>query len=576
MAVTSLLFVLALCSGIASIVCGVLVSRRWHKPGADWFVVCVVGAVCWSFAYAAGMLVSDPAVRWVFEIPIWVGHGIVPVAFLLFVLRYTGRVESLSAVHHLLLWTIPLLTVVAVLTNDVHHLMWSNFQLESVGGAATVYYDKGPWLYVHKLYSYVLIAGATIVLVQMLAARDSLYTAQAGLLVAVSIPLVAGSLLWLFEVGPYPQVTLTPLLFGPVFAVATLVLFRSTLFDSAPAARRIGKRRVIDDFDDSVVLLDDTDRIVDANDAAERTLETERDELVGEFIDTIVPETSTGVEPGRFTARLESAAGYRTYEITISTVSDGRGNALGHSLVFHDITTETQRRQRLSVLNRVLRHNLRNDLNVIQSYAAQLEGRVEHPDDELVSVIVEQSAKLATLGEKARRIERTLDTPGGTPGHVSIASVITSVVDNFDETDATFSITVGDRSRSRDELREDGGAEDIEFLTYRSILETVLEDAVENAVVHGGECPSIRIAATRREDSVELVVTDDGPGIPEVERTPLETGTETALEHGSGLGLWLIAWGTSQLGGSVTFTNLDGERGGAEVRFQLPTSPESE
>lgn len=562
------------------------------QPGADWFVVCAVGASCWSFAYAAGMLVFDLSVRWVFEIPIWIGHGIVPVAFFLFVLRYTGRVESLSAVHHLLLWTIPLLTVVVVLTNDVHHLMWTDFRLEHTAGAATVYYDKGPWLYVHKLFSYTLVGAAAIVLGQMLAARDSLYTVQAGTLVAVSAPLVAGSLIWLLEVGPYPQVKATPLLFAPVFAIATLVLFRSTLFDSAPAARRIGKRRVIDDFDDSVILLDDTDRIVDANDAAERTLETERNELVGQSIDAILPETSTGVEPGRFTARLESTAGYRTYEITISAVSDGRGNALGHSLVFHDITAETQRRQRLTVLNRVLRHNLRNDLNVVQSYAAQLEESVDPPHDELASVIVEQSAGLAALGEKARRIERALDAPDGTPTRVSIADVLASVLERYRDADATFTIELDGRSLPRDAFLDADTARDhdhdididIEFATYRTIFETILEDAVENAVVHGGERPSIQIAAALRENSIELTVTDDGPGLPEVERTPLKAGTETALDHGSGLGLWLISWGASQLGGSVSFTCLEGADGdgfeddggsrdepaGTEVRLQLP------
>ncbi|WP_207586378.1 histidine kinase N-terminal 7TM domain-containing protein [Halomontanus rarus] len=598
MAAMSPVFGLALLSGITSIVCGILVSRRWHKPGADWFVVCAVGASCWSLAYAASMLVSDLSIRWLFEIPVWIGHGIVPVAFFVFVLCYTGRVESLSAVHHLLLWTIPLLTVVVVLTNDVHHLMWTDFQFERVAGAATVYYDKGPWLYAHKLYSYTLVGAAAVVLGQMLAARDSLYTVQAVVLVAVSVPLVAGSLIWLLEVGPYPQVTATPLLFAPVFAVATLVLFRSTLFDSAPAARRIGKRRVIDDFDDSVVLLDDTDRIVDANDAAERTLETERTELVGQSIDVILSETAAGVEPGRFTTQLESTAGYRTYEITISRVSDGRENALGHSLVFHDITAETQRRQRLTVLNRVLRHNLRNDLNVVQSYAAQLEESVDPPHDELASVIVEQSAELAALGEKARRIERTLDVPDGTPARVSVADVLAPIVERYDETDATFTIELGGRSLSQDAFLDADGAHrhdgdidtdiDIEFSTYRTILETVLEDAVENAVVHGGDRPSVRIAATLRDKSVELTVTDDGPGLPEVERTPLETGTETALDHGSGLGLWLISWGASQLGGSVSFTCLEGaesdddgdgtendsegrdEPAGTEVKLELP------
>jgi hypothetical protein len=38
----------------------------------------------------------------------------------------------------------------------------------------------------------------------------------------------------------------------------------------------------------------------------------------------------------------------------------------------------------------------------------------------------------------------------------------------------------------------------------------------------------------------------------------LEALEETALEHGSGLGLWLVKWGVGALGGTVTFDTTDG------------------
>ncbi|GAB3017672.1 histidine kinase N-terminal 7TM domain-containing protein [Natronobiforma cellulositropha] len=567
MALTSPLFVTALLSGLVSLVFGVLVVSRWHKPGADWYAVSVAGAACWTFGYAGGLLVFDPSLRWLFELPIWIGHGMVPVAFFVFVLHYTGRVESLAPSHHVLLWTVPVITVLAVLTNDVHNLMWSDYRLAPTADAAAVAYEKGPWLYVHKAYSYLVVAAGSVAVVMLFAARDSLYTKQALALIGVTGPLVAVSVAWLFGLGPYPQVDATPLLFGLVYAVTAVVLFKTSVFDSAPAARRIGKRRVIDDFDDGVLLLDDTDRIVDANPAAARIFEGGEGSLTGATITDVLPDRTPDIAPGRFTLRLETTAGYRTYEVTISTISGGRTATLGHSLVFHDVTDETQRRQRLSVLNRVIRHNLRNDLNVIQSYAAELETVVDPPRDELATVIVEQSKSLAALGEKARRLERLLDVPAGSPTTVSLASLLGSVVDRYD--DASFTVTLDGRPLSLGAPSPvTSRADALTVSTYPTLLEAVLEDVIQNAVVHGGDPPIVTVDLERTSDGVTIIVTDNGPGIPELERTPIDAGTETPLEHASGLGLWLVTWGAARLGGSVSFTQPTA--GGTRVRIDLP------
>jgi signal transduction histidine kinase len=64
-------------------------------------------------------------------------------------------------------------------------------------------------------------------------------------------------------------------------------------------------------------------------------------------------------------------------------------------------------------------------------------------------------------------------------------------------------------------------------------------------------------------------VRDNGPGIPEDELVPLQEGTETPLKHGSGLGLWLVEWGISRLGGTIQFDA--NEPRGTVVWLRLPT-----
>jgi hypothetical protein len=63
------------------------------------------------------------------------------------------------------------------------------------------------------------------------------------------------------------------------------------------------------------------------------------------------------------------------------------------------------------------------------------------------------------------------------------------------------------------------------------------------------------------------VIADNGPGIPTQERNTIETGDETPLQHGTGLGLWLVYWAISLLGGDV---RIDQSSSGTRVTLTLP------
>ncbi|OYR82678.1 hypothetical protein DJ71_11565, partial [Halorubrum sp. E3] len=65
-----------------------------------------------------------------------------------------------------------------------------------------------------------------------------------------------------------------------------------------------------------------------------------------------------------------------------------------------------------------------------------------------------------------------------------------------------------------------------------------------------------------------LTVEDDGPGIPDHEVDAVESGRETALEHGSGLGLWVVAWGAAAVGADVEYA--DREPRGTRVTVSVP------
>ena len=98
-------------------------------------------------------------------------------------------------------------------------------------------------------------------------------------------------------------------------------------------------------------------------------------------------------------------------------------------------------------------------------------------------------------------------------------------------------------------------------------LKTALWEVVENAAKHGGDPPVVGIDVTTTETRVAIAVTDNGPGLPEIEQDTLQSNVETPLAHGEGLGLWLIHWIVTSLDGDLE-TSVGSE--GTTVTIRLP------
>lgn len=122
----------------------------------------------------------------------------------------------------------------------------------------------------------------------------------------------------------------------------------------------------------------------------------------------------------------------------------------------------------------------------------------------------------------------------------------------------------------------------VTVVTVRRALIIALRETVEIAVEHGierqngyedcsnGYQPIVRISLEQPEDNqgVDIVVEDSGPGIPKHELMVIEEGQETALTHGSGIGLWLIHWGLNSIRGDITFEITEA---GTRVTLRVPS-----
>jgi two-component system aerobic respiration control sensor histidine kinase ArcB len=212
--------------------------------------------------------------------------------------------------------------------------------------------------------------------------------------------------------------------------------------------------------------------------------------------------------------------------------------------VVRDVTERRHQEQVIGVLNRVLRHNLRNDMNVARGLAETLREDLDDEAARMADHIVATADGLLELSETARKLESVF-SDGPSPRPVDLVVLVERAVDHarHGHPDATIELS----------------AVDTAIVRASPAIETAVHELVDNAARYAGTEASVHVEVRTVDDEEVLVtVTDDGPGLPEQDRAVLETGDETPLHHGSGLGLWLVHWLVSGLGGTVEATVDDG------------------
>lgn len=229
-----------------------------------------------------------------------------------------------------------------------------------------------------------------------------------------------------------------------------------------------------------------------------------------------------------------------------------------------------RQREELTVLHRVLRHNLRNGLNVIQGYAEQIRSR-DTPDriDQECGTILETAEKILHYTEQANRIREITDRNGGVQTF-DVIEILAEIAEN-----------VSGEQRERERERDvevtttfpDSGGVSVEA---NPMFRDALEELITNAIKHNdSDVPSVAIdvhAENGLAHMVEITIADNGPGIPESELEPLREGGESQLFHLSGVGLWFVKWTVRHSGGELRFEERDPR--GTVVTVLVPKAPD--
>lgn len=240
--------------------------------------------------------------------------------------------------------------------------------------------------------------------------------------------------------------------------------------------------------------------------------------------------------------------------LQINPIEDESGDVT-HFLGFQtDVTARKRSEHLVEVLNRVLRHNLRNDMNLVLGYGDLLQESTQSDPSSLGTRIESTARDLIDLSEQARTLEKTARRKRQ-PERLELSELCQDIRRECTEVFPSATVDV-DIKTDRDVC---AGAE----------LRRALTELVENALKHDPSAdPWVRIEASDDGDEVELTVEDAGAGINEMEARAVSR-KDTALEHGSGLGLWLVNWIVTRYGGGFRI-QPKGDDDGSIATARLP------
>jgi signal transduction histidine kinase len=206
-----------------------------------------------------------------------------------------------------------------------------------------------------------------------------------------------------------------------------------------------------------------------------------------------------------------------------------------------------QQREKLAVLNRLVRHNLRHEAQYLLGAKSMLTSADAPDERETISADVgEVAEQLTEMHDTLERTQQIIRRGSRSNSEVDLGEAAARVVSEYRQAHPEATITVDVPGG----LTVSAGPE----------LGNVIEELLENAVVYTEGSPEIGVTAGRTNGGVRLTVTDNGPGIPEPDRSVITREADIdQMTHAQGLGLWFVRWAMDAYGGGFSLeTGEDG------------------
>lgn len=570
-----------------------------HTPTVLPFSLLTIGIALWTFGYSFELLSQAFAVK-LFWAKLQISVvALMPIIWMVFGLSYiNSRFVTRRTIA--LLCIIPTITILVIWTNDLHHLHWTTVTAPQRGTFPALIVTRGPYFFVHAIYSYVALLIGTSALFRSPRPALRRYRYQTIAMIIGGITPFIGNVIYIAGFSPIPQLDLTPFAFAVSAFVFTWSIFGFQMFHIGPIAYKL----IVDGMHDPVIVLDAHGRIATTNTSATSILGQEGTLLVGHYITNVLPWWGQIVQQEHSEIALEYEGDQRHFDIRLTPLLRQGGRLRGHVAVFHDVTdrkrTETALRAMYDAQSDLIAqiahakqdaedanvaktefisfvsHELKTPMAAIRGYTDLMSmgfaGQLTPTVEEYISNIrsnIDSLVMLVTDLSDAARIETDqfeLDF-----NYVNLDEVVSQVLRSTDSIINNYQHTVVHDL-----------PQDLPFIwgDRRRIIQ-IMTNLLSNACKYTPSGGLIQISAARDELSdqfIRISVSDNGYGIEPDQQLMLfnkffrAKGAKQRGINGTGLGLHITRHLVEHHGGKIWFESEVGV--GTTFYFTMPTVAE--
>lgn len=328
---TSGVFNLCLCAYVFA-------KQHQYTHIARLFMIYTASITIYCFASAFGLMSSTLEEIKFWTTALYTGMAFSPPLGLLFIMQYLGYKITLRRCMALLI--LPFITLLMVAANDWHHLHYRVFEIDPLLGAPYVYQEIGRWYMIHGVYTFSCMFVAFLLVLSHWKETAKIYRPQ---LIAIAfgqlVPMVT-AFIYLVGFTP-PGIDPVPMILWLSSLLYFWSISSSRLFTVMPFA----KDAIFNSINDGVIVLDESNRIIESNQACKRMFPPLDRLMYGQDFEKMWPKMADIAFPFRLeeadnTQEIElDASGpvKRTYQVRISSLQHVHKRK-GLLIIFTDIT----------------------------------------------------------------------------------------------------------------------------------------------------------------------------------------------------------------------------------------------
>ena len=318
----------------------VVAWRRRPATGSMAIAILMFGSTFWSAIMAIQQLLVDYYPKQLVDMVCYAGILLIPPAWFIFSLNYTGWSGAIKKKVYPWFLIEPVFVALCLAIKPFSDLYYPAKHLVSQAGFVYLVLEHGPLFWVHVAYSYLLVMAGSVILLYYLIHASNIFKWQSIVLILAMLPPWVANIVYVFDFVPLPGLDLTPFAFILSGMLIIFGVFHYRLLDLTPR----GRDALIEVMEDSVIVLDGMNRIVDINSSACRFIGEDRNQAIGHSLmeythpwELLMERYATSYDVHeQVTDVLEGIT--RQFDLRIKPLYDQNGGVAGRLIIFRNMS----------------------------------------------------------------------------------------------------------------------------------------------------------------------------------------------------------------------------------------------